>query len=284
LQIDPRMKTISSISHALLILFWPAAGQLGCGPDTPAVPPDIADCPVREYRVARVVVPATPLDSIATAFDLDDDGVRDNWLGFAHSLVRAWSPAFQLGPVLDARLDGPLDWRLAFHQCENGGAAAVSLFPGPGSFDDAAFDAVVPATGDRSTAVLAGGTFALPLGALGDALGDAPDGWVAAPLAQVRVDAIDSRTVRATVGVGVTIADVYGLVAPALAAYFTDRLAAHDSDFAVLADTNHDGTLSTEELLASETAQLLLAPDLEDMAALAGDGASLGVRIEAERE
>jgi hypothetical protein len=264
------MIRISMLVRIVITLACPTAGLAGCMPDATVRIPDVEDCPHRDYRVRAVELPSSALGSIEIAFDLDGDGVRDNWLGFAAALVHAWTDAFDVGPVLDRRLRHALDWRLVLYECDSGSAAAA-LVPGD---DPDLGAAVLPASGDRPP--LTGGTLAVPLGALGDALGTAPPGWTLASLAHVRIEDVDDRAVTATIGLAVDHADVLRLVAPALAAFFTTRLATGDSDFALTADTDGDRTISTAELLASPTAQALLAPDLDD-------AASLGFRIHAER-
>jgi hypothetical protein len=279
------MSTISSISRVIMLVAWAAAGLTGCTSDADVPAPDTDGCPIRHYRIRSVAIPITAYDAIGVAFDLDGNGRRDNWLGFANALLHAWSPAFEIAPVIDASLEHELDWRLAIRQCNPGGAATAALAPGPAEPAGEIADEVFAAGADRfpGGVPLIGGTFGIPLGALSDALGGAEPGWVAAPLAQLRVDAVDDAVAHATVGLAVGIADVETVVAPNLAAYFTDRLAAGDSDFAIAADRDGDRIVTAAELLASETAQVLLAPDLTDQPALAGDGVSLGFRIAGTR-
>lgn len=266
------MTNNSSTLLASLVVLWTALGQSGCGADATVRPSDIDDCPAQRYRVDAITIPTSVLDALDVAFDLDGDGTRDNWLGLANAVVHAWSPEFDLAKRVDARLAAGLDWQLAVHQCDAGGPASAALAEG----DD---DSIETARGRVPGPPLIGGTFAIPLGALADALGTADAGWVTAPLAELRLDAFDDRQVTATVGLAITSEDLVAIVAPALAAYFTAQLGAGDSDFAAEADTNGDGVVTADELLASDTAQVLLAPDLAAQLDLPTGGASLGFAI-----
>jgi hypothetical protein len=271
------MANNSSILLCACLVAWTTVGQSGCMPDEPVRDPDIDACPARRYQVASVDIPVSGLETIEASFDLDGDGVRDNWLGFANALLHAWSPTFDLARHVDARL-GPLDWQLVVHQCDRGGPASAALGAGGDG-------AVETARGARAPggAPLVGGTFAIPLGVLSDALGTADAGWAAAPLAQLRLDELDDRAASATVGLAVAADDVTAIVVPNLAAYFTARLAAGDSEFAAEADADADGEVTPAELMASDTAQILLAPDLDPALDLPDGGASLGFRIRAVR-
>jgi hypothetical protein len=271
------MTTKYSILRALYLILWTVAGLSGCGADASVRDPDIDDCPARRYRVTSVEIPLSAWDAIDSSFDLDGDGVRDNWLGFANALVHAWSPTFAVAERVDARLASALDWELVVHQCERGGPASAGVGPPDDESIETARTVRMPG-GEPLT----GGTFAIPLGALSDALGTADAGWVAAPLAQLRLDAVDDRRAAATLGVAVTADDLIAIVAPNLAAYFTARLAAGDSDFAADADLDGDRVVTPDELIASDTAQVLLAPDLEPDLDLPRGGASLGFRFAAE--
>jgi hypothetical protein len=231
----------------------------GCMPDNSVRDPD--ECPATVHRITGIAIPSSTLDSLTTAFDLDGDNVRDNWLGFANTVVHAWDPSFDLSPDL-----ATLDWRLSIHSCSPTGPTSAALTT---TSDDAESARGIPG------APLTGGTFALPLGTLSDPLGTSDPKWVAAPLAQLRLDSATT----ATVGLAITTDDLQSIVAPNLAAYFTAHYTS--SDFAASADTNHDRTISTDELLASEAAQVLLAPDLSPQLDLPTGGASLGFTITA---
>lgn len=267
------MMNNSSISLVSIVVAWTALGQTGCTSDAAVRPPDIDDCATQRYRIAAIDIPTSVIDALEVAFDLDGDGTRDNWLGLANALVHAWSPEFELAERVDDRLAAGLDWQLAVHQCEPGGPASVALAAGD---DD---DSVETARGRIPGPPLIGGTFAIPLGALSDALGTAEPTWVAAPLAAVAVERFDDREAVATIGVAITAEDLREVVAPNLAAYFTARLAADDSDFAAAADADGNGVVTTTELLASDAAQALLVPDLATQLDLPTGGASLGFRI-----
>jgi hypothetical protein len=271
------MRSTTFIFHSVILAACPVAGLPGCLADAEVRDPAIDDCPARAYHVVAVDVPISASDVLAVGFDLDGDGVRDNWLGVANAVLHAWSPAWDVAPVLATRLATDVEWVLDVRACTAPGLAEVRL----GAADD---EAVEPARGERATggAPLTGGTFRVPLGALGDALGGAPVGWATAPMAQVRIDALDDARVGATVGVAIRQADLIEHVAPNLAAYFTARLAQDDSELALEADADGDRVVTVDELLASPAAQVLLAPDLEDRAELGGDGLSLGFRIHAE--
>jgi hypothetical protein len=271
------MANNSSIFLCSCVVAWTVAGQTGCMPDATVRASDVDACPAQQYRVSSIEIPTSGFAAIELAFDLDGDGVRDNWLGLANALVHAWSSAFDLSAHVDARLAGGLDWRLTIHQCDAGRAASAGLGAG-------GEEAIETARGDRApgAAPLIGGTFAIPLGALSDALGTADEAWVAAPLAQVRLEAFDAGGASAVVGLAIGADDLAAIVAPNLAAYFTARLAEEDSDFAAEADTDGDGVVTPDELLASDTARVLLAPDLDPELDLPGGGASLGFRIRAE--
>jgi hypothetical protein len=268
------MRNTITFFRSVVLVAWTAAGHGGCASAGDVRDPDIAGCPVRAYRVAAVEVPISAAAAYEVGFDLDGDGVRDNWLGFANMLLHAWSPAWDLAPAIEARLADDVEWTLELGNCADGTATAWLG-------DPAAPDGeVARGPGAPGSAALAGGTFAVPLGALGDVLGGAPVGWTAAPLAQVRIESLDAGGVRATLGLAITRDDLIDAVAPSLAAYFTERLAVDDSDFAAAADLDADGVITVEELLASATARVLLAPDL-DRAEVAGAGFSLGIRLEA---
>ena len=268
------MRNTISFFRSVVLVAWTAAGHGGCASASDVRDPDIDDCPVRAYRVAAVEVPISASAAFAVGFDLDDDGVRDNWLGFANMLLHAWSPAWDLAPAIAARLDTDVAWTLEVGECADGTATAW--------LGDAATLEGARARGAQlpGSAPLVGGTFGVPLGVLGDVIGGAPVRWTPAPLAQIRIEAMDDDGVRATVGLAIREGDLIEAVAPSLAAYFTERLAVDDSDFAAGADLDADGVITVAELLASSTAQVLLAPDL-DRAELAGPGFSLGIGLEA---
>ena len=261
-------------------------GLFGCASDTPGrSPDDAADpgaCPLTAYRARHVEIPASFADAIAFAFDLDADGTRDNWLGFASAAVHAMSPRFDLARVVDARLAAGLDWVVAIDRC-NDDAPPASIALGRGVTTDDGLhvvldDAAAPAAGPE----LAGGTFTIPLGVLSDAVGGSQPAWARAPLGRARLVALADETITVEVGFAIASGDITAVVAPNLAAYFTQQLAAGESDFALIADADGDGVVTTEELLATSTARSLLAADL-DAEALGGPGSSVGIRIEAAR-
>jgi hypothetical protein len=202
----------------------------------PDAVPDADGMP--RYRIVGVDLPVTYTDVVELGFDLDGDGISDNRLGTGHALLHQLSPAFDVGGVLERRLE-LLEWTFTIGH----GVAWI----------------------DR-----------IPLGALGDALGSADPGWIEV-IPHARVDVADGDHAVVALGVAIPTADVHAHVVPALAAYFTSRLAIGDSDFAADADSDEDGVITVAELLATTLVSTMLTPDLEP------DHLSLGFRVLAVR-
>ena len=263
LQCAAAMMTNFSNSFLPIVVIGTVLGQSGCGSDAIDRTPDgdagggADGCPVATYRITSVTIPITLVDAMRLSFDLDGDGTRDNWLGIAAAVLESWSPSFDLEPALAARLAADeLGWLVAVTRCEDEPVAARLVQRG--AVDDG------------------GRAFAVPLGALSDALGGAAPGWVLATLGQVRLDAVDDQALEAVVGFAVDEADVRAIVAANLATYFTHRLALDDSPFAEAADVDGDRVVTVDELMATDLARALLAPDLDA-------GSSVGIGVGAER-
>lgn len=98
----------------------------------------------------------------------------------------------------------------------------------------------------------------VPLGVLSDLGGGADAGWVAADHVQIEGGRIG----------GALVGDYRTVLAESYSPYVSERLAAGETDWGALADANHDGRVTVDEVLADPTFQVLTTPDLD----LDGDG------------
>jgi len=207
------------------------AGVSGCAVAADERPADTPAEPVVVHRVDGIEVPSFELGA-----DLDGDGSIDNnaaliltaafhTYGF-DEMAERWLAA------VDERL-ATLGWTI----------------------ETRVVDGRVVVDGDSA---------AVPLGALADLTGArAEAGWIDA--SDVQVTLLPEPDGAATLVLAGALPDGYArIVATAFLPYINGRLATGDTAWGAQADTDADGVLTVDELLANRLFQILLAPDLPD--------------------
>jgi hypothetical protein len=205
-----------------------------------ATSPGGACGPARLYAIDRVQVPTSLDERRALALDLDRDGTVDNGLGNLIVAARSWNPDIaDPNPTLNARLTSDdQTWLLAVSDC---------------------------ADGTRDVQIgHSGGGDEVPLTALVDPLGSfGPIAWVRADLVTSRLQLDDAAgTVDGVIGFALPVPAAGHALAAPFAAYLTAELRAGTSPYAAQTDTDHDGVVSPDEMLASPVMKALMAPDV----------------------
>ncbi len=124
------------------------------------------------------------------------------------------------------------------------------------------------------------GRGAAPVAMLADPLGTFADpGWIDADALGVDL-MVTGDEVSGVLGFALPVPDALPVIGGPLAAYFTKLLAAGDSDWAAMIDTDHDGVITVDEFLngpigdgsMDSLVKILLSPDLT----LYGEGSRYG--------
>jgi hypothetical protein len=245
-----------AISSSFLVLPLLAAGACMDSPPTPGGTSEAITCGDPTYfRIDRVTLPERAGDGAADGVDLDGDGVVDNAIGNVLGAIVSANPDIgSISAKATARVAADVTWELALSQCDDG-TQHVEL-------------------GNS------GGLDTVPLTIVGDPSGAfGPVAWGRAEHLVAHVGMADA-TVDGVIGFALPMPEAGpALVAP-FAAYLTRELAAGTSPIAAELDTNHDGVVTPDELIASDLGTTLLMPDLTI------DGAkylSVGLRVHGTR-
>ncbi len=212
---------------------------LAAGACTDSTAPGAAACgEPTYYRIDQVHLPTTDAEARTIGFDLDRDrnALIDNALGGLNMTLRAHDPDFpDMNVVASERLAGPVRWLVARTECADGVHVEI---------------------GDS------GGGNAVPLTALVDPLGAAQLAWVRPTVVRAETtvtgDALDG-----TIGFGIPIPGAQRAILAPMATYLTDELAAGTTTLGKIVDTNHDGVVTIDELLANGLVQTLVAGDID---------------------
>jgi hypothetical protein len=114
----------------------------------------------------------------------------------------------------------------------------------------------------------------IPLGALADLGGGADAGWQ--PVTDLHFDGTRLG--------GALVPDYRDTLADTFAPYVSARLAAGDTIWGAQADTNHDGVISPDEVLADELFQTVTTPDIDTDGDGVRDSLSFGFVVHAVPE
>ena len=223
------------MSRALVLT--PIALAAACATQPAATPGTITCGDPVTYRVDHVDLPESGASPGLFGADLDGDGINDDAYGALLSAIQSGNPDIPpMSALASARLGADVTWEVAVSPCDDG-TQHVEV-------------------GNS------GGGDAVPLTILVDPTG------AFAPVVWSRVDPLIAKVGRAddvfdaVLGFALPMPeDAAPLVTP-YAAYLTDELAAGTSPFAKLLDTNHDGVVTPDEVLAYSLAQLWLEPDI----------------------
>jgi hypothetical protein len=228
-------------------LLLPILAAAGCTDAAATAPPTCGD--PTWYRIDHVDLPVRFGDDVTRGLDLDGDGKVDNLLGRLLAGVRAADPTIDIETAANAQL-----------------AASATWFAGVRACDD----------GPRYELGDSGGGDVAPITAFFDPTG------TYAPIAWARIGDLHTQLTIAgdhldgVVGFTMPGAARRAMVEP-YAAYLSAELAAGTSSFAAQMDTNHDGVVTGDELLASELGATFLCADLP------GDRLSAGMIVHATR-
>lgn len=240
-------------------------GLAGCLEDDSSNP---GESRIHHYRIRTVDLPDTYDEVDALGLDLDDDGFADNKLGHQYQGLRASYTSYGVEDPAATRLGSDVGWMLTLVEDGDGVGAAVTIgrYDADGVLLAPWLDELDLARGDGLDAsdVLRGGTAELPLGTLGDALGDAAPAWLRASRVAIRVDAWDRDAATVTLGVGVWDVEATAALFPDLAAYFSSKLSDPDAAYAHQLDLDGDGTITVEEIAAGPLIAASFAPDLDN--------------------
>jgi hypothetical protein len=243
-------------ASAFLVLPLLAAGACVDSPAPTGDATEAVTCGEPTYfRIDRVTLPERAGDGAVDGLDLDGDGNVDNAVGNVLAGLATANPDIgSFSAKASARVAGDVTWELALSQCDDG-TEHVEL-------------------GNS------GGLDTVPLTIVGDPSGAfGPVAWARAEHLEAHLGVGDG-TVDGVIGFGLSMPEAGpALVAP-FAAYLTRELAAGTSPIAAELDTDHDGVVSPDELLASDYGTTLLMPDLTI------DGAkylSVGLRVHGTR-
>lgn len=246
----------------------------GCTAEGPI---DLAACDAPEiYRIDRVELPHRNEAAVALGFDLNEDKVADNQLGFVLGAAAGLLRPFEVTAVTSERLAGEVAWKLAVRSCGEDRTAV--------SFGRADRIEEVQLVGPSSAVPLAarGGGGELPLSLMFDAAAAVADpGWLPGGVDAIELErSADGARISGKLGIALDAAAVVGVVVPPLTRYFE----AHPDQPTYVVerlDLDRDGRITEGELRSSPLIQSLFAPDLA-----AGDRAalSLGLGLSAVRE
>ncbi|MCA9676942.1 MAG: hypothetical protein KC464_18080, partial [Myxococcales bacterium] len=244
-----------------------AALAAGCGDDPPPVDGEVLSCDApttTTYRVTAVELPVDTTEVRDIGVDLDGDGRVDNATGsiFATVLdVYADRPLLQQWQAqLAPRLAGRMDWSIRIDRCPDDGAHAW-LIDGR---DPGVVAAMSPATGtfDAAGLTVDGGDAIVPIGALADFTGGADDGWHPASHASLALevdgDLTMSGLVAAAIGPGYELP-----IAEAFAGFVQDLYDNGETAWGQDVDTDGDGQITVDEMLADQVFQIMMTPDLD---------------------
>ncbi|MCE9577723.1 MAG: hypothetical protein K8W52_31530 [Deltaproteobacteria bacterium] len=274
--------TLASVGAAVLAgactsndgLTRPGAAPLECGA-----------APVH-YLIDGVIIPIHAGEQTANGLDLDGDTHVDNGLGNAAMALAGVHPAdFNPGiPMNSALAGGKVAWVLSTTTC--GAQVRVDLARATDADGDGRY------TLEPRDPIAAGGTSvaghisaregrgAAPVAMLADPLGTFADpGWIDADALGVDLT-VTGDEISGVLGFALPVPDALPVIGGPLAAYFTKLLAAGDSEWAAMIDTDHDGVISVDEFMSgpidSDTNDSLVGALLSPDLTLYGEGGRYG--------
>jgi hypothetical protein len=243
-----------------------SGGCVSGPPDMSGSPPtrrdDVAQtCAHDPLRFRITSIDTSPRHDVR--LDLDGDGHPDNVLGGAIDSLAAFDPSFEAGPRLAPRLVTDLPWLIVIDACQGSPEARVTLAPAmPGTLDVARDQPRAVGTLIGRALTAGDGVGRVPAIALADAEATtAEPGWLAADgLQLVGTLSPDASTLTATLGLALPTTELRAAIAAPIAAFLT---ALPDDDLLrISADADHDGAITTAEVLASPTFARLTAGDV----------------------
>ncbi|HEU5058016.1 MAG TPA: hypothetical protein VFU21_15905 [Kofleriaceae bacterium] len=251
--------------------FAALAAVAGCAMDGEAdsPPPDYTSS---YFRIDRIDLPQDAADAADAALDLDRDGSPDNMGGNALASLQATieTAGEELPRSVAAGLDGGrVHWIIEIgRDSVVPGRTAAALHAADDSDGDLVYEIAdgIALTGDgrdNDGAVRTwGGAGRVPASFLADVQGDWPVTWVNGIAVGLAVSQPSDEELAGRLGFA-TRGDFAPVIAGPLAAFMTERLQAGTLVYAADMDTDGDGVITPEELLASPLTRALLAPDLD---------------------
>jgi hypothetical protein len=259
------MMTKQLFSRGLAWWICPVIGHLSAGcsdkPDNRLDDRPMTCTPdTRIYRMTAV----DPSVRVANRIDLDGDSVADDQLGRGHDMLSGIEPAFAIKPRIGKRLATDVPWLVALDRC--GDEVRITIDQGI-RIDDNPGHVLMPtvlprAVGNLKDNVLFArdGTARLPLVALADALDTAlAPGWTEADGLIVTASEHDD-TLDGVVAAALDTEVARKQLAPPIAAFLTaqgpDDILKHG------ADADHDGTVTADELAATDAYREIVSGDV----------------------
>ncbi|MBP6633411.1 MAG: hypothetical protein KBG28_14380 [Kofleriaceae bacterium] len=237
----------------------------------------LLQCPSRLLQVTAVDLPYQVAGRDLPRLELGDapDQYLRNQLGAAYGALSNVHPRFDAAPTVAARLTRDLVWNARLYRCDDDGDQHFTVAVALTGADEAGTEAAL-GTIDGQRAVLdEPGRPWMPVAALADPLGTSDPGGLIGRYGRMIVDGWDTEQPRLLVGAGFAQSWIELVLADPIAAFFTDRLAANDSTYALELDSDDDGVVSPDELRASSLYRSLLAADLQPSGQLAEGGVSV---------
>jgi hypothetical protein len=232
LRLGPTIAIAAGMRSAFLAL--PLLAAVACMDSTPT-PSGTTSCdPPTYYRIDRVQLPTTFNDPVG--FDLDHDGTIDNALGNLNATLLRYDPDFpDMNKVASERLIG-VPWIVSRTACDDG-SIHVEL-------------------GDS------GGGESVPLTVLVDPLAGAQLAWVR-PIDVQNKLTVTGDELDGTIGFALPMPDAQRALLAPIATYLTDELATGSTSLGKTIDTDHDGVVTVDEMLANDLVKTLVFPDLD---------------------
>ena len=265
---------IANWSPPRLHRWWIVSGiGLAAGCTDTAPPARLDDAPftcapdAHDYRFTAI----DPAVASADKIDLDDNGTLDDALGHGHVVIAALAPAFAVAPRFGARLAGDVPWVMSVERC--GDAARVTIDRGA-TLGDGTTELFVPRVLPRAVGAVRGASLSahdgmarVPVAALADPLDltqSASSGWLAGDGLAIAATFRDDGSLDGVLAVGLPSADARAAIAPPLAAFLSAQPAS--SPLRTGADADHDGTVTAEEVEASDMFQHITSGDVTILA------------------
>jgi hypothetical protein len=228
------------------------------------------------FRVTSADLPLNNTEAVQRGHDLDNDGKIDNSLGQLASALHG-TLGIDLDTAAKQRLANDTPWQLGLRRC-GGDAIAISFTDLEPRGDE--LQLLGFADGDLIVATSAEDTEqpVTPVSVFFDPTATTTKGWVPGLRAHVELTAAGDE-LDGVFGAALVHPLAASAVVTALLPYF-DAQPAGSAIHDVL-DTDRDGTITYDEVMASSLAQSLLKPDVTTKA---GDAVSFGIRVHAIRE
>jgi len=240
-------------------------GLIGCATDEPMLDPATCDGS-RVFQLDAVELPNHTVGVRELAVDLDDNGIRDNWLGAVASSIQSmpFDHPLDLSATATAHLNTDTDWRISIAECPDD-QRLISLSAGDeplvSDVVGRVFEGTLRATGQVGR---------VPITTLFDGTGMVVPSFLDTARLEIEMaEPTDELSARLVLAVRDIEAPVVHALTPFLDANLGEDLSRDSFDL------DGDGTLSEAEIAAHPFTRSLLTPDLQ----LSGPAYSLGLQV-----